>query len=134
MQSILHRIAIAPAVIMVATLAASPAIAETTGIKVPFGFEVAGKTFPAGDYSIRRDNRDGFVTLASKESSQSFTSIIGPGSPSPLEYKIALKFDLVGQTHLLQSIQYGTMITSKLDKKALESERELGPVAHSGGR
>lgn len=39
------------------------------------------------------------------------------------EYKIALKVDLVGQTHFLQSIQYGTMITSKLDKKALESER-----------
>lgn len=134
MQSILHRLAVAPAVIMVAALAVSPAIADTTNIKVPFSFEVAGKTFPAGDYSIRRDNRDGFVTLASKETSQSFTGIIGPGSPGPLDYKIALKFDQVGQTHLLQSIQYGTMITSKLDKKALQNERERGTVAHSGGR
>jgi hypothetical protein len=134
MQSILHLVAIAPAVIMAATLAANPAVAETTTIKVPFSFEVAGKAFPAGDYSIRRDDKDNFVTLAPKGSSQSFSSILGAGAANPWDYKIALKFDLVGQTHFLQSIQYGTMITSQLDKKALVSERERGPVAHSGGR
>ena len=134
MQSILHRVAIAPAVIMAVTLAANPAVAETTSIKVPFSFEVAGKTFPAGDYSIRHDIGTYFVTLASKASPQNFSSVVGPGEPSLRDYKIALKFDLVGQTHLLQSIQCGTMITSKLDRKALGSERERGPVAHSGGR
>jgi hypothetical protein len=36
-----------------------------------------------------------------------------------------LKFDRVGQTHLLQSIQYGTMITRELDKRELESDRDL---------
>lgn len=134
MQSTLRRIAIAPALIMAAALAASPAVAETTTIKVPFSFEVAGKTFPAGDYLIHRDDKDNFVTLAPKGSSQSFSSILGAGAANPWEYKIALKFDLVGQTHLLQSIQYGTMITNTLDRKALESERERGPVAHPGGR
>ena len=131
MQSIRHRIAI-PAMIMAAALATSQAVAETTTIKVPFSFKVDGETFPAGDYRIRHDDRGSFVTLAAKDSPQSFTSLIGPGAPSPWEYKIALKFDLVGQTHLLQSIQYGTMITGKLDKKALESER--GSLERSGGR
>jgi hypothetical protein len=132
MQSILRRIAIVPAVIMAAGLAANPAVAEATTIKVPFSFKVAGETFPAGDYSIRHDERCNFVTLAPKVSSQSFSSIVGAGTSSPWEYKIALKFDLVGQTHLLQSIQYGTMITRKLDKRELESERDI--AEHSSGR
>jgi hypothetical protein len=132
MQSIRHRLALAPAVIMAAALAAHPAVAETTTIKVPFNFRVAGETFPAGDYRIRHDDRGSFVTLAAKNSSQSFTSLIGPGAPSPREYKIALKFDLVGQTHFLQSIQYRTMITGKLDKEALKSERSS--EEYSSGR
>jgi len=132
MQFIHSRLALAPAVIMAAALAANPAVAETTTIKVPFNFRVAGETFPAGDYSVRHDDRGNFVTLAPKGSSQSFSSIIGPGAPSPWEYKIALKFDLVGQTHFLQSIQYRTMITGKLDKDAVESERSS--EEHSSGR
>ena len=132
MQFIHHRLAFAPVVIMAALLAANPAVAETTTVKVPFSFKAAGKTFPAGDYLIRHDDRGNFVTLAPRGLSQSFTSIIGPGTPSPWEYKIALKFDLVGQTHLLQSIQYGTMITGKLDKEALKSERSS--EEYSSGR
>jgi hypothetical protein len=125
MQSILRRIAIVPAVILAAGLAANPAVAETTTIKVPFSFKVAGETFPAGEYSIHHDERCNLVTLASKGSSRSFTSIVGAGTSSPWKYKIALKFDLVGQTHLLQSIQYGTMITRELDKRELESDRDI---------
>jgi hypothetical protein len=132
MQFIHHRLALAPVVIMAVALAANPAVAETTTVTVPFSFKVAGKTFPAGDYWIRHDDRGNFVTLAPQGSSQSFSSIIGPGVPSPWEYKIALKFDLVGQTHLLQSIQYGTMITGKLDKEALKSERSS--EEYSSGR
>lgn len=132
MQTIRHRIALASAAMMVAALAVNPAFAETTTVRVPFTFKVAGETFPAGDYWIRHDGRGNFVTLAARDSSQSFSTIVGPGTPSPYEYKIALKFDLVGETHLLQSIQFGTMITSQLDKKALESERSS--LEHSGGR
>jgi|SRR5580700_1519879 hypothetical protein len=131
MQSILRRIAIVPAVIVAAGLAANPAVAETTTIKVPFSFKVAGQTFPAGEYSIHHDERSNFVTLAPKDSSRSFTSIVGAGTPSPRDYKIALKFDRVGQTHLLHSIQYGPVITRELDKRGLESDRD---VAEPSGR
>ncbi len=125
MQSILRRVAIVPAVIMAAGLAANPVLAGTATIKVPFSFRVAGETFPAGDYSIHHDERCNFVTLAPKGSSRSFSSIIGAGASGPWKYKIALKFDLVGQTHLLQSIQYGTLITRELDKSGLESDRDI---------
>ena len=133
MQSIHHRIASAAALVMTAALAIRPAVAETTNVKVPFSFNVAGKTFPAGDYWIERDDQRESVTLEAKGSSQHFTCLIGPGEPPPSEYKVALKFDLVGQTHLLESIQYGTMISGRLDKKALESER-ASMMARSAGR
>ena len=132
MRSMHRRLVLAPVLILAAALAVSPAMAETTSVKVPFSFDVAGKTFPAGDYLISEDSRGDFVILAAKGSSYSYTGLLGPGAPSPWESKVALKFDQVGGEHLLQSIQCGRMITGSLDKKALESER-LSAV-HSGGR
>jgi hypothetical protein len=132
MQSIRHRIALVPALILASAFAVSPAVAETTSVKVPFSFEVAGKTFPAGDYWLHRDDQSDAVTLTAKSAPRYFTScLIGPGSPNPWQYKVALNFDTVGQTHLLQSIQYGTLISGRLDKKALESER--ASMMHSTG-
>jgi hypothetical protein len=131
MQSMLRNLVLAPAVMAAAALVTSPAMAETT-IKVPFTFTVAGKIFPAGRYLVIRADSGSFVTLANRESSQSATWVLGPGTPDPTENRIALKFDEVGRTHVLQSIQYGSMITSKLDKKSTASERDSEPV--SGGR
>ena len=132
MRSILHRIVLAPAVMVAVALAANVAKAEAT-IKVPFSFTVQGKTFPAGLYSVSRDDRGhGFVTLAAKGSPQSFTCLLAPGSPGPTEEKVALNFDLIGEAHVLQSIQYGPMISARLDKKTLASERDS--LQHSGGR
>jgi hypothetical protein len=133
MQSMRRHFAFAPAFIMAAALAVTPAIAETTTVKVPFSFDVAGKTFPAGDYWLHRDDQGDYVTLEAKGSRKYFTScLVGPGAPAPGEHHIALKFDTIGQTHLLQSIQYGALVSGRLDKKALESERIS--MANSAGQ
>ncbi len=132
MRSILRVLILAPAVIAAAALATNPAMAETTTIKVPFNFKVAGKDCPAGSYSVKHDDTGNFVTLVSQSSSQSFTWVLGPGSPGPSEKKIALKFDELGPNHVLQSVQLGTQITSRLDKKVIESEHESDRL--SGGR
>jgi hypothetical protein len=116
MRSILHRIVIASAVMMAAALATNFAAAESTTIKVPFSFSIAGQAFPAGDYSVYRHDSGNFVTLAQKGSAQSFSTVVGPGSPGPRERKVALNFDEVGETHVLQSIQYGAKITRQLNK------------------
>jgi hypothetical protein len=132
MRFLLHRFVLAPAVMVAAALATNVAKAETT-VKVPFSFIVAGKTFPAGLYSIARDEKDhAYVTLVAKGSGQTYSCLLTPGAPDPTERKVALNFDLVGQTHLLQSIQYGPMITAKLDKKSLANERQY--LQNSGGR
>jgi hypothetical protein len=132
MRSILHRSVLAPAVIVAAALTTTSLMAETTIVKVPFSFTVQGKAFPAGVYAIRHDDRANFVTLAAKGSEQSFSAILLPGEPSPTETKISLKFDTVGETHLLQSIQCGPMITSRLDKNAVLKER--ASLQGAGGR
>jgi hypothetical protein len=130
MRSIFHRIVVASAVVLAAALATTSARAEAI-IKVPFGFTIDGKAFPAGVYAVRHDDRGNFVTLAAKGSDQSFSTILVPGEPDLTDRKIALNFDVVGETHFLRTIQYGPMITSVLDKKALQSER--ASLQRSGG-
>lgn len=130
MKSILAKFVLAPAVLAVAALAATSAKAETT-VKVPFNFTVAGKVCPAGYYTVHKDAD--FVTLLRKGSSDIFTWIVGPGAAEPNDTKVALKFDLIGNSHVLQSIQYGPAVTARLDKKSLR-EAEHESTRLSGGR
>jgi|SRR5579863_1001084 hypothetical protein len=124
MKSILSKFILAPAVLAAAVLATSTATAETT-VKVPFKFTAAGQVCPAGYYTLTHDDTGNFVTLSRKGTSQNFTYIVAPGDPAPTDNKISLKFDELNGTHVLQSIQYGSQVTGRLDKKALrEMERE----------
>ena len=114
MQSIIRKVILTSAFGIAATLAANVALAATT-VNVPFSFTVSGKTLPAGDYHVNHDSTGSFVTLESLDSSQSFTWLLSPGQPGPHDEKVALKFDDRGDTHVLQSIQFGSMITQRLD-------------------
>ena len=130
MKSIFKKVVLASAIIATAALAADPAMASTT-VNIPFSFAVAGKILPAGNYRLERDSTtDSFVTLQSQKSSQSFTWIVGPGRPDPTDCKIALTFEARDRIHVLQSIQFGTMITSKLDKTK-SNERASERVSQS---
>jgi hypothetical protein len=113
---------LAPAIMAAAALATIPAVAETATVKVPFNFTVAGQNLPAGNYSVKRDYPGNFVRLQSQQSSQSFT---WPGSASAQESKAAsLVFDHEGQQYTLRSVQSGTVVTPRLDRKrASDSER-----------
>jgi len=129
MKSI-SKLFLASAVLAVAALAATSAKAETM-VKVPFDFTAGGQVCHAGYYVVQKDAD--FITLRHKGYPESFTWVVGPGAPEPTETKVALKFDTIGKTHVLQSIQYGPVITAKLDKKSLENaERESTRL--TGGR
>lgn len=117
----LRNIILAPAVLAVATLAATSAHAEAT-LKVPFSFKAVGKDCPAGDYVVSKDIKSNMVTLRSKESARSFTFLTGPGDPSPTATGVTLRFDETGSGHELRSVQYGSTITPRLDKKTKPSE------------
>lgn len=121
MRSILGKLILAPVVMAAAALATSTAMAETT-LKVPFSFTAAGKVWPAGNYTVQRDRNIHFVTLTSKDNSQSFEALIGPGDPDPASSQIVLKFDAMGGTHALRTIQYESAITSRLNRNASRAE------------
>ena len=108
---------------LAAALATLPAVAATsTTLNVPFSFTVGGKILPAGEYSVERDRN--FVRLKGKDGSQRFTWIAVPAAAE--ENTVVLKFDPQGQTHALQSIQYGPLVTSTVDRKSKKAE-EVSP-------
>jgi hypothetical protein len=131
MKSI-FKFVLAPAVLAAAAFTASSATAETT-VNVPFNFTADGHVCPAGLYTVKHDSDSSFVTLSRKGTGNTFTWIVGPADTTPSERKIALNFDAVGNQHVLQSVQYGTKITSRLDKKTLrDAERDSNQL--TGGR
>lgn len=132
MKSIFSKFVLAPAVLAAAALVTTSAMAETV-VKVPFNFTVGSKTLPAGNYSVVHDGSSNFVTLIRRGSSDIYTWTLGPGAPDPSDTKVALKFSLVGEDHVLQSIQYGSHVTSRLDKKSL-GQTEHESMRLSGGR
>jgi hypothetical protein len=132
MRSIFHKLLLASAVVAGAALTTNAAMAATT-VKVPFSFTVAGKILPAGDYLVKHDSTGSFVILENRESRQSFTWVLGPGRPEPNSHKIVLNFDAADQTHALESIQYGSMTTARLDNrhKSLSSEQASARASQS---
>ncbi|HTJ29676.1 MAG TPA: hypothetical protein VL346_04220 [Acidobacteriaceae bacterium] len=121
MRISIRSIILAPAVLAVASFAAISAHAEAT-LKVPFSFTAAGKQCPAGNYVVSRDARSSLVTLRSKDAARSFTWVAGPGDPAPSATAVTLRFNEKGSEHELRSVQYGSSITSRLDKHTKHNE------------
>ena len=115
----LRNFVLAPAVLAAAALTTNTAMAEAT-LTVPFNFTVAGKNCPAGLYTVQRDH--GLVILTSRAAQQSFVWPLSPGDPAPTASNVSLTFDQLGQDHALRSIQYGPMVTFRLDKPTKENE------------
>ena len=102
-----------------ATLTSVAAEAQTI-LNVPFTFNVGHILFPAGTYLVERSGAPwaGLVTLKNLQTNANLTWTVSPGEPAPTDTRVVLKFDVIGQTHLLRSVQYHSMITSRLDQHA----------------
>jgi hypothetical protein len=130
MRSILPKF-LATAVLAGAALTTTNALAETM-VNVPFNFTVNGKVCPAGLYSLDRNLTSNVVTLRNDDWKSSFTWVAGGGDPAPTDTRVILRFDEEGQNHALQSVQYGNVITSRLDGK--KKRTETGPTRVVLGR
>lgn len=88
------------------------ASAETM-LRVPFTFLV-GRTFcSAGLYSVDRTmTRGEFVHLQGATSTCQVVGTLGPGDPEPTDNRVVLRFRVIGNEHLLESIQFGPMIAT----------------------
>ena len=121
MQSILSKIVMTSIVMAAAALTATTAMAEAR-VNVPFSFTAEGKNCPAGIYSVRRDGVSNIVTLQSLEAPRTFSWLVHPGDASPTATKITLTFAEYGQKYDLEAVQYGALVTSRLDKHSNRSE------------
>jgi hypothetical protein len=117
MRSKLSTFVLASTAMAAAALATIPAVAATsTTLNVPFSFMVEGQTLPAGHYSIVRDGARNFLTLKGQNLSKTYTWIASPLGGGARD-SVTLKFDSESQGHVLQSIQYGPLVTPRLDRK-----------------
>jgi hypothetical protein len=115
---------LATAVLATAALTINTANAEATKVNVPFSFKVAGKVLPAGEYSVERDHSGNFIKLQGKDPAQ---LVIVVASAMAADGKlVSLKFDTQNNEHVLQTIQYGHLISSRLDKGS-KSREDVSP-------
>jgi hypothetical protein len=122
MRSKLSTFVLASAALAVAALSTIPAMASaSTTLKVPFSFTVDGKNLPAGDYLVLQDETHDFVRLQSRDLSYSFVWVARPSATNKTD-RVILTFDPQGDTHALESIQYGRLVTSKLNRKTKKTE------------
>jgi hypothetical protein len=121
MRSILGKLFLAPALMAAAAFTATTAKADTT-VKVPFSFTVAGKSCPAGYYTVKQDLIHNMVTLQSNNAPRTFSWFLNPADDVASPSRVTLRFNELGEAHSLQSVQYGSRVTSRLDKKTGRTE------------
>jgi hypothetical protein len=120
MRSKLSTFALASAALAAAALSI-PAMASTsTTLNVPFGFTVDGKDLPAGKYLVVREDGHDFVRLRSVDSSYSFVWMASPSATR--SDRVILKFEPQGETHVLESVQSGPLVTRVLNRKSKTTE------------
>lgn len=117
----LRTLVLASAVTATAALASIPALAATAGaatLHVPFRFSVAGRVLPAGNYIVKRDTNN-FISLQTEDASRNYTWITNPADN---DGRIVLRFGVEGQKHVLESVQYGALVTPRLARHSGKTE------------
>jgi hypothetical protein len=113
----LHSQILASTVLALAALATHPAMAQAR-LNVPFNFVAAGHTYPAGTYTVMQDKSMDVVALLGE--GQSLAQIAGT-EDNLNAAKVSLKFERVGNTYYLSTMQYGQLVTPRLDRKIKET-------------
>lgn len=121
MRSILGKLFLTPVLMAAAAFTATTAKADAT-VKVPFNFTIAGQNCPAGYYTVKQDLIHNIVTLQSNKALRTFSWFLNPADDVAASSKVTLRFNELGESHSLQSIQLGPRITSRLDKTDRHSE------------
>jgi hypothetical protein len=129
MKTNFRTFVLASAALAAAAMATIPAVAETSAtLRVPFSFTVYGRTLPAGDYAVVRSTNLAFVRLQSVNSFEGYSWTAGPSEEK--RDRVVLRFN--SESHALQSVQFGAVISPRLDKKWKNGESVV-PI-EVGGR
>ena len=104
------------ALAVLATSAFTTRRAAAANVRVPFDFNVDGKTLPAGTYVVTRDNNGDTVTLESQDCKYAHTWLVIRDGEQQAEHMVTLRFDQSGDKYALRTVEYDTLITKRLDK------------------
>lgn len=108
--------AILTGMVLVATSAFG---ASKATVNIPFNFSSQGHSYPAGQYVAKLDTNHNVLELSSTSNTMiSARWIVGPADSNPNDEKLTLKFDDLGASHTLRTVQLGPRITSRLDAPA----------------
>ena len=123
------RTMIRTAVLATASLCATAAFAaDRAVVNIPFNFQSHGHTFPAGDYVATLDtNHNVLVLRNSADAGVAANWAVGPADYNPSDEKLTLKFDDLGNSHTLRTVQLGPRITPRLDGPA--RHHDAGSIA-----
>ncbi|HUY80951.1 MAG TPA: hypothetical protein VMU92_04440 [Acidobacteriaceae bacterium] len=105
------------AIFATAAICATAAFAaDRAEVNIPFSFVSQGKSFPAGRYSATLDANHNVLELSNvKDASYSAHWTANPADFHARNEKLTLKFDDLGHSHHLRTMQLGPRITSRLD-------------------
>jgi hypothetical protein len=96
---------------------------RTIRADVPFSFQAAGKTWPAGDYRVRFDPRLNAIMLTSF-GVNTLTAFTTKAADPGLVTRTYLRFHRYGETWLLREVSFdGTVQALKLSKSERETLR-----------
>jgi hypothetical protein len=124
MRSTFFKLFLVPAVAAAAALVTPTANAEAT-LNVPFSFSAMGKAFPAGSYTVEEDLNENFVTLRLRDGSKAVCTVLGPGDTDRSDRHVLLRFSVSGDDHVLDRIQYGSKVTSHMNKSYRHSQERI---------
>ncbi|MBT9329788.1 hypothetical protein [Paracidobacterium acidisoli] len=123
MRSTIRNFVLAPAVLAAMAFTATSAMASSA-LNVPFSFTANGRVCPPGRYILDAGPLRNSVVVTDPTGKVDFSWVLGPGDPSPDSSKVAMQFDRDGDGgYQLRSVQYGAMITGRLDKKNKHGEK-----------
>jgi hypothetical protein len=89
--------------------------ANQTKVNVPFDFTAGGQSYPAGSYEVGLSMNSSVVTMASKtDATKHFSWNVGPADAA--NAPAVIKFDQLGASYTLKTIQVGEHVTPILDK------------------
>jgi hypothetical protein len=126
-----RSLVLASAVTATAALVSIPALAATAGatqLYVPFSFTVAGKALPAGNYFVKRDTGN-FISLAAADGSSNYSWISNVGDKA--DSNVVLHFGIDGQNHVLESVQFGALVSPRLARHSARTE-DITPQSNNG--
>src|SRR5215470_233860 len=120
--------------VLLSAMAAHAQYQDQAKVNVPFAFNAAGRTLPAGEYRVKFDERAKLVTLAGEEGTVALLSSYADEQTDPRTF---LQFKRVGSQWVLQQVAIsGTSqhLPDKAGKKAMiEKVAMKNSVQNSGG-